>query len=314
VPPGYLGQALRALAEQQPLAALLEAAALLLLIIPGFWIARLQMDRSLHTGGPTAGLLSGWPGQSGFLAARNPLAVLRLREALDLWRNPRARLLATVPLILIVMLKLFSARELLVFFFGSESDLWFTAALGLYAATLLAITFACNAFGHDGRALGLLLTLPVTVEQILLSKAQIQALATLLSGCLCAVFYWSYVSTGPGAHLMLILPGVAAMTPLLVSAGLTISILYPVSFDSTLNRRPRQPWLVSLFGLVLASLASLPLMAGLHLYLNGQPLAAILLLLLTNLIAWPLGYRMLPLQARLFERRRAEVLTAITRC
>lgn len=313
VPPGYLGEALLALAEGRPSRTLLELSGMLILAMLGLVGARNRLIGSHQREAATEAIQEHrWNIFAGNGSVNN---LLVRREAFELWRNPRVRLLLTVPLVLIIVLHLVSANELIFHFFGSISQLWLMGGVGLYGAALLLLTFTHNTFAYDGRGLLLLTGAPVTPLQIMASKARVHGMLSLVFGILVSLFYWRFVVPELSVvWWLLCAASILVLVPLVVSIGLFVSVIFPVKFDASLNRRERQPFLVSLLGFGGCLIGATPfILTSQWVALGGNVFLSLLLLSGCALLAWLLHYWSLPVIAAEFSRRQALILSAITR-
>ena len=313
IPSGYLGEALMALAENRPAGALLELTGLLVLALLGLWGSRNRLKGSHHREAATEAIRDQrWDIFSG---AGSVHALLARREVFELWRNPRVRLLVMVPLVLIIVLHLISANELIIHFFGNVSQLWLMAGIGLYASALMLLTFNHNTFAYDGRGLLLLMGAPVTPLQIIRSKAGVHQVFTLLLGIGVSLFYWRFVVPELSVWWWLLAASaVPVLVPVSVTTGLWLSVLYPVKLDASLNRRERQPMVVSVVGFGSCLLGALPFVLGVRWIGQGGDLFIVLILLWTAaLILFWLQQKLLTRVAAAFSQREALILSAITR-
>ena len=313
IPPGYLGEGMLALAEGRTQGAVVELLGMVLLALLGLLGARERLRQAHHREAATEAIRDQrWDIFSG---AGSVPGLLARREAFELWRNPRVRLLITVPLVLIIVLHLISANELLVHFFGKVSQIWLMAGIGLYAAALMLLTFTHNTFAYDSRGLLLLMGAPITPLQIIRSKALVHHVFTLLFGVAVSLFYWRFVVPDLSAGWWLLAAvAVPVMVPLVVVSGLWLSVLFPVKLDAALNRRERQPMLVSLLGFGSCLLGALPLVIAVHWVAGGGSVGVALAAMgvIAILFHW-LQARLLVLVAGEFAQRQALILSAITR-
>ena len=312
IPTGYLGEALRALHDGRPLAAMADFLAMLLLAALGLLIAQIQLSQSQHN--KASHSESNNAMQAIFLNARNTHAALARREALALWRNPRARLLLAVPFVLMVMFRLFSAHEMFVFFFGDNVDTWLMAVLATYAALLVTTTFTQNMFAEDGQGLYLLLAAPVTPKSILRAKAQVHTLVIGLAGLSSTMFYALYIGQVSLQDWFLVALGITLVIPITLIVGLFLSIYFPVSTDTSLNRRNRQSMAVSLAGFLGTLAGTSPLFLLLNyrhseaFYLWAYPVLVVALGLMIALYHY-----LLPIAGQQFNQRRERILAQIGR-
>jgi ABC-2 type transport system permease protein len=246
-----------------------------------------------------------------FQTARGLEGALLWREVLDLFRNPRARLLAAVPFVLAILLKLLSARALLHFLLGPRADAALVGALTLYGALVMTSTFAQNAFGYDGGPFRALLSAPVPLEAVLRAKNRVHGGAGLFLAL--AVIVFCRVDFGAGGPWELVCVALAALglVPALLLAGNFLSALFPVKFHENLERRDRLPLAAVSLGMAAALAAIAPFGWMLRHQLPG-PGAALGCLVIA---ACELGlYRLsFPLAVRLLETRREQVLSAVSR-
>lgn len=312
VPAGYLGEGLRALQDQRPLAALTDAFAMLVLAALGLFTTQILLT---HASQGKASYSQESPStQRMFLWAQTPLTALTLRELLALWRNPRARLLCAVPFVLMVLLRLFSAHAMFVHFWGDTIDHWLMAVLATYAVTLIATTFAHNSFGDDGQGLLQLLAAPVSPRQILQAKAYAQAGAMTLIGIGVSVFFTLYIRHVAPEQFLLVMMGTLVTVALTLVPALFLSIHFPANTDPRLNRRARQPLAIASIGLLTSLLAAAPLFVALKLWQQGlAPLVISSGLGMTLCAILWVNQRLLPMLARQFDKHREVLLARIGR-
>ncbi len=253
-------------------------------------------------------------GSNPFATTKTVFSTLVAREALDLWHNPRARLLAAVPFVLGILLKLLSGRALFVFFLGKAADAWLLSGLCLYGAMVLGSTFSQNAFAYDGHGFAAFLAAPLELGLVLRAKNLVHALAGSGLAVVVAVFYLAYFRHGTLLDLALALGGVATLVPTLLTAGNFLSLFYPVKFHANLKRRDKLPLQASMLGLAAASVGSAPLGFVLRGFHKGAPTwSALGLVMLAAVAAWGVYRLTLPLALVLLSRRRELVLRAVTR-
>lgn len=307
VPTGYPGEALRHLADGRAAMVALECAGLLYFAAIGAWLALRLLVKFHHRAARVIGrrtlrldpfrLL---PGRFGALVAR---------EAVDLWNNPRARMLASVPFLLSILLGLLSGRELFVHFIGESADGWMMTSLALYSAVLFAATFGQNAFGYDGHGLGTLWAAPLEPGEVLRAKNLVTGTAAVLLSLSVIGFYRLYFRAGTGDDLLFAALAAFAVIPVLLGAGNFLSSSHPARFDVTLRRRNRQPVAASLGALAAAGIGSLPAVLALRLGASGR----VGLMLAAAVAAWILYAALLPRALSRLHARRESVLTAVTR-
>ena len=313
-PTGWFGHLLTATAAGQHAVALADALATLelaLLALVLAWGVLLQFHRVAARGGVVSARRRA---ANPFARTGATLATLATREALDLWNNPRARLLAAVPFVLLVLLKLLSGRALLAFFLKGATDAWLLGGFAVYAAVVLCSTFAQNAFAYDGHGLVVFLAAPVRLAKVLLAKNLVHGAVGLAAALLVVAFSVPYLGAGTPTEVAWALLSALALVPVLLAAGNFLSVFFPVKFHADLKRRDRLPFAASLLGLSAAALGSAPFVAGLEAAgAAGPSLDACARLAGTAALAW-LGYAALtPLALRALEARREAVLAAVTR-
>jgi ABC-2 type transport system permease protein len=249
-----------------------------------------------------------------FARTRSTFGTLVVREAVDLWNNPRARLLASVPFILSILLRIVSGRDLFVFFLGRTADAWVMGGLCLYSAVVIASTFSQNTFAYDGHGFTVFLAAPIELGRVLKAKNLVHAAGALLIAAVEAVFYAVYFGHGTLLDVACALAGVLALIPVLLAAGNFLSLYFPVKFHVNLRRRDKLPFAASMLGVAAASIGAAPFSWALRMRVEDGPDASTLALLLTSAAHTWLVYRMtLPSAISLLEQRREVVLRAVTR-
>ncbi|HUB09572.1 MAG TPA: hypothetical protein VMB50_21385 [Myxococcales bacterium] len=311
VPPGFLGSGLALLGRGRVGGALLRAGALGAFAVVGYAIAYrllLQFHRQSFRGG--RGNRRGNP----FAGTRRLSRTLFAREALDLWHNPRARLLASVPFLLAILLRLLSGRDLVIFLAGKTADAWIVGALCLYGAVVLASTFSQNAFGYDGQGLAALLAAPIDPRALLVAKNELHGLAGAALALAVSLFVAVYFRTLHFVDWACAMAGVAALLPVLLAAGNFLSLLFPVRFHANLERRDRLPFAASMLGVAAAAIGSLPFTLALRAAgRRGPTLATFAAIAGCAVVAWIVYRALLPPALALLDRRRELVLQAVTR-
>ncbi|NOK01183.1 MULTISPECIES: hypothetical protein [Myxococcus] len=314
VPPGLFGDALAQLAWHRPRVAMLEAAALLFFAGVGMAVAYALLMRFHRQAGRAGGSSKDSGDSNPFATTRTRYTTLVTREALDLWRNPRARLLASVPFILAILLKLLSGRDLFVFLLGGSADAWLMGGLCIYGAVVIASTFSQNTFAYDGQGFAAFLAAPLDLADVLRAKNQVQGAAALGMAAMVALFYRVYFGFGTGLDMLCAMAAVGAVVPMLLAAGNFLSLYFPVKFHASLKRRDKVPLTASMLGILAASAGCMPFGWALKLAGKEGPTwhtAAMILLAAALNVALYRG--VLPLALRLLERRREVVLQAVTR-
>lgn len=309
IPPGFLARGLKQAAAGDPVGALASLLWLVELTCIGLVVAY-GLLLHFHRQGARAPAVG--PGRANpFQRPKSRFATLVLREALDLWQNPRARLLAAVPFILAVLLKLLSARDLFVWWFGASADAWMMGGLCLYAAVLMGSTFAQNTFGYDGRGFFVFLASPIELDDVLRAKNLVHALAAAIAATAVGVFYRVYFGQGGLLEAALVAAGVGAVIPIVLTAGNGLSVLFPVKFHASLERRDRLPLAASAWMVAAVAAGCLPFPWLLD--ERGPRWTGAALLALWALAGWLLHAATFPRAAALLRERREVVLAAVTR-
>lgn len=314
VPSGWFGHGLLALWGGHKVSALADFFGLVELTIVAMVVAYgllLDFHRQSGRAGPASGQARA---ANPFERTPDRFATLVVREAVDLWHNPRARLLAAVPFVLAILLKLLSGRDLFVYFLGSTADAWVLGGLCLYGAIVIASTFSQNTFAYDGHGFLVFLAAPVDLGQVLKAKNAVHALAAALLSALVGAFYVVYFGHGTLLDVLCAFAAVAGLVPVLLAAGNFLSLYFPVKFHANLKRRDKLPFAASMLGVAAASVGSAPYGVLLRAAGKGGPTVWTLLGLLAAAAgAWLLWRLTLPLSIRLLVQRREIVLRAVTR-
>lgn len=314
VPPGFFGDALGQLAWGRLRVALLEAGGLAFFTAVGMGVAYALLLR-FHRQAGRAGAQRKESGDADpFARTRTRFSTLLTREALDLWRNPRARLLAAVPFILAILLKLLSGRDLFVFLLGASADAWLMGGLCIYGAVVIASTFSQNTFGYDGQGFAIFLAAPMDLADVLRAKNQVQGAAALGMAVLVALFYRVYFGFGTLVDVACSMGAVAAVVPVLLAAGNFLSLYFPVKFHASLKRRDKVPLTASMLGILAASTGCMPFGWALRLAgKDGPTWQTAAMIALCAVLNGVLYRAVLPLALRVLEQRRERVLHAVTR-
>jgi ABC-2 type transport system permease protein len=314
-PSGWFGQGLAALGHHAPVKAVenlfgtIELTMITMVIAYGLL---LQFHRQTGRAGPgpSAEARSANP----FQRTQRRFSTLVVREAIDLWYNPRARLLAAVPFVLSILLKLLGGRGLFSYFLGATADAWVLGGLSIYGAVVIGSTFSQNTFAYDGHGFSVFLAAPVKLGDVLKAKNLVHASAALLLAVLEMIFYRVYFGHGTALDLACAFMGVVALIPALLTAGNFLSLYFPVKFHANLKRRDKLPFVASMLGVAAASAGSAPWGWALRLCGKEGPNGTTLLLMtLSAALAWVVYRGFLPLALRLLEQRREIVLRAVTR-
>ena len=271
----------------------------------------LDFHRMSGRAGPTSGQQRD---SNPFEKTPDRFATLVVREAVDLWHNPRARLLAAVPFVLAILMKLLSGRDLFVYFLGATADAWVLGGLCLYGAIVIASTFSQNTFAYDGHGFLVFLSAPVDLGQVLKAKNTVHAGAAAVLSFLVGAFYVVYFGHGTLLDVLCAFAAVAGLVPVLLAAGNFLSLYFPVKFHANLKRRDKLPFAASMLGVAAASVGGAPYgfllrAAG----KNGPTPLTLLGLTVSAVAAWALWRATLPLAIRLLGERRENVLRAVTR-
>lgn len=249
-----------------------------------------------------------------FLKTRSLFATLVVREALDLWHNPRARLLAAVPFVLGILLKLLSGRALFVFFLGDTADAWLLGGLCVYGAIVLGSTFSQNAFAYDGQGFSVFLAAPLELGLVLKAKNLVHATAGALLAVLVGAFYVVYFGHGSLLDVAIAAASVATLIPTVLVVGNFLSLYFPVKFHANLKRRDKLPFIASMIGIAAAGAGTWPMAWALRERGKAGPtLESLLVVVGTAIAAWLLYRLTLPWALKLLVQRREIVLRAVTR-
>jgi ABC-2 type transport system permease protein len=315
VPPGWFGHGLIGLGNCWTVKALADLSGLLQLTMLTMVVAYgllLQFHRQSGRAGPGPGAnaRAGNP----FARTNKRFTTLVVREAIDLWHNPRARLLASVPFVLSILLKLLGGRDLFVFLLGDSADAWVLGGLSIYSSVVIASTFSQNTFAYDGHGFSVFLSAPVELGDVLKAKNVVHAGAAFGLASLEIIFYRVYFGHGTWLDIACALLGVIALLPVLLAAGNFLSLYFPVKFHANLKRRDKLPFLASMIGVAAATAGSAPWGWILKLRLDQRPdLSTLALMALWAALAWMIYRAALPVSMRLLVERREIVLRAVTR-
>ncbi|MFN0062954.1 MAG: hypothetical protein ACKVPX_10610 [Myxococcaceae bacterium] len=315
VPSGYLGEGLRHLALHHTVGVGAYAIGLVSWTFLASTVAyRLLLRHYRSLGAGVARATVPAARRNPFQGSTSLFVTLASREALELWNNPRARLLVAVPFVLGILLKLLSARDLAAFVAGDTADAWLMGGLALYGALVLASHFGQNAFGYEGWGFARFLTAPLPLAVVLRVKNIVHATAALTLAGTVVGFYKVYFGAGSWVDAGVTLLGSVTMLAGLLAVGNVLSVLFPTRFDATLQRKDRPPFIASLLGVAAASAAVSPFITTLasagHAGLALRHVAALVLPTLFALALYALSF---PLVARILVRRREAILHALTR-
>ncbi|MBU8894399.1 hypothetical protein KRR26_02220 [Corallococcus sp. M34] len=314
VPPGFFGDGLGQLAWGRPGTALIEAGGLLFFTVMGMAVAYALLMRFHKQAGRAGPQLKESQDRDPFSRTRTRYDTLVAREVLDLWRNPRARLLAAVPFILGILLKLLSGRDLFVYLLGRSADAWVMGGLCIYGAVVIASTFSQNTFAYDGQGFAAFLAAPLDLADVLRAKNRVQGLTAVLMAVLVGVFYRLYFGFGTPVDFLCAMGAVVAVVPVLLAAGNFLSLYFPVKFHANLKRRDKVPLTASLLGIFAASLGCMPFGWALRLAGKSGPTWQSWVMIALCAGLYGLLYRaVLPWAMRLLDARKEIVLRAVTR-
>ena len=312
VPTGYLGEGLLELAGGRVLGPLVEAAGLAWFAAVGLYAAWRLLLR-FHQVPRTSGAAGRQQrARNPFATTRSALTTLAVREAYDLFRNPRARLLFFVPFVLSVALHLFSARGLVRYLAGPATDAWLLGGLCLYGVVVFGVGFAQNLFGYDGRGLATILASPTDLAVAMRAKNLVHGAAAALLATTLAAYYVLYFGHGGVWDVAAGLMAVAVLLPVLLTVGNFVSTTWPVRFHASLERRDRQPRVAILCGIAAASVGSAPF-SWLLVHRGAPGPVTVALLAGCAAVAWGVYRALLPAAEARLRARRERVLLAVSR-
>lgn len=249
-----------------------------------------------------------------FETTRTTFSALVAREALDVWNNPRARLLATVPFVLAILLKLLSGRALFAFILKDSADAWVMGSLALYGVVVMTSTFSQNAFAYDGHGFTVFLAAPLELSTVLRAKNLVHGAAGGLVGTLVALFCAVTLRTGGLVEMAIALAALAALIPVLLTVGNVLSAVFPVKFHVNLKRRDKLPFAASMLGVTAASVGASPFFMALRAVGTNQPSwVTVGQLVVFAAIGWAVYLLALQQMGRLLSLRREHIGRAVTR-
>ncbi|MFT3839578.1 MAG: hypothetical protein QM723_21520 [Myxococcaceae bacterium] len=314
-PTGWYAGALRALKSGEEVHAvknLVDLGCMTLIILVIAYGLLIDFHRKSGRGGP--GATPAERQANPFKRTGSEFSTLVMREALDLWHNPRARLLASVPFVLSVLLKLLSARALFYFLFGKTTDTWVMGGLAMYTAVVMASTFSQNAFAYDGHGFTVFLSAPLPLGDVLKAKNLVHAGAAAGLAIICSLFYVVYFRRGSALDVAVALGGVAGLIPVLLTVGNFLSLFFPVKFHANLKRRDKLPFAASMMGVAAAGLGSSPWGWAIRQCGKDGPTPATLATVVAfAVIAWSVYWVLRPSALKLLVERRELILRAVTR-
>lgn len=313
-PTGYFAHALTMAWAQRPLRTMADLFWLSVFLGAALWMAWRLLQRFHEHTGRGSGFAGANRAANPFARTKTLFGTLVVREALDLWHNPRARLLAAVPFVLGILLKLLSGRDLFAFFLGATADAWFLGGLCVYGAIVLGSTFSQNAFAYDGHGFSAFLSSPVDLGLVLKAKNLVHAAAGALLAVAAGLFYVLYFGHGAALDVACALASVATLIPAVLTAGNFLSVVFPVKFHANLKRRDKLPFLASMLGVAAAGAGTSPMAWALRARGTlGPSLQTLGLVAGAAAVAWLVYWRSLPLAVTLLSKRREVVLQAVTR-
>lgn len=253
-------------------------------------------------------------GGNPFARTRSVFATLVAREAVDLFHNPRARLLVSVPFVLGILFKLLSGMDLLRFVAGGSADAWLLTSLCVYGAIVIGSTFSQNAFGYDGHGFAAFAASPTSLADVLRAKNVVHGGAGLALAAAVALFCTLYLNAGGPLELCLALLAAATVVATALALGNVLSVHFPVKFHANLKRRDKVPFVASMLGVAGAAAALAPASWALRRAGGGGPTAWSLGVVLLGAAAAGTAYVLTwPAAQRALLRRRELVLRAVTR-
>jgi ABC-2 type transport system permease protein len=313
-PTGFFAHALTMAAAHRPLRALADLFWLAALLGFSLWVAWRLLRRFHEHSGRTGGFSGTTRLANPFARTKTLFGTLAAREAVDLWHNPRARLLAAVPFVLGILLKLLSGRDLFVFFLGATADAWLLSGLTMYGAIVLGSTFSQNAFAYDGHGFSAFLSAPVELGLVLKAKNLVHAVSAALLAVAVGAFYVLYIHRAEPLDVLCAVFSVATLIAVVLTAGNFLSVYFPVKFHANLKRRDKLPFVASMLGVAAAGLGTAPLAWALRARgAAGPSFVTLGAVVAACAVSWLAYWRTLPLAVALLTRRRELVLKAVTR-
>jgi ABC-2 type transport system permease protein len=314
VPSGFFGDSLGQLAHGRLRLALMESFGLALFTGIGLLVAYVLLLRFHRQAGRAGPAMKESGDRDPFARTPTRFRTILTREALDLWRNPRARLLTSVPFVLAILMKLLSGRDLFVYLLGGSADAWLMGGLSVYGAIVISSTFSQNTFAYDGQGFAIFLAAPMDLADVLRAKNLVQGVAGLGMALLVGLFYRIYFGFGTWVDFLCAMASVAALVPLMLAAGNFLSLYFPVKFHASLKRRDKLPLTASMLGIVAASVGCMPFGWSLKLAgKTGPTIQSVAMIALSAALYFLLYRLVLPLALRVLDQRREFVLRAVTR-
>ena len=313
-PTGFFAHALWMSAVGERVKALADVLALLEMTIIAMVVAWGLLIDFHRNSGRAAPISSAERASNPFVAPRTLFGTLVVREAVDLWHNPRARLLVAVPFVLGILFKLLSGRALFAYFLGETTDAWLLGGLCVYGAIVMGSTFSQNAFAYDGHGFSAFVAAPIDLGLVLRAKNLVHACAGSGLAALVALFYVAYFRHGGPLEVVLALASVATLIPVVLTVGNGLSLYFPVKFHANLKRRDKLPFLASMIGVGAAGVGTWPLAWALRQCgKTGPTLGSLAFVLASATLAWCVYGLSLPLAVGKLVERREFILRAVTR-
>lgn len=313
-PTGYFAHALLMSSVGQGVKALADVLALFEMTIIAMVVAWGLLIDFHRNSGRGATLAGAERANNPFVRPRTLFGTLVIREAVDLWHNPRARLLVAVPFVLGILFKLLSGRSLFVFLLGETTDAWLLGGLCVYGAIVMGSTFSQNAFAYDGHGFSAFVAAPIELGLVLRAKNLVHACAAAGLSLLVAIFYVAYFRNGAPLDVVLALASVATLIPVVLTVGNALSLYFPVKFHANLKRRDNLPFAASMIGVAAAGVGTWPMAWALRQCgQTGPTLASLTFVLGAATMAWGVYALTLPLAVGKLVARRESILRAVTR-
>lgn len=313
-PTGYFAHSLLMSAVGRGVNALADVLLLIELTIIAMVVAWGLLIDFHRNSGRAAPISSAERASNPFVRPKTLFGTLVIREAVDLWHNPRARLLVAVPFVLGILFKLLSGRSLFAFFLGETTDAWLLSGLCVYGAIVMGSTFSQNAFAYDGHGFSAFLAAPIDLGLVLRAKNLVHACAGSGLAVLVAVFYVTYFRHGGVLDVVLALASVATLIPVVLTVGNALSLYFPVKFHANLKRRDKLPFIASMIGVGAAGLGTWPLAWALRqVGQSGPTFATLAFVLAAATVAWGVYALTLPVAVGKLVERREFILRAVTR-
>jgi ABC-2 type transport system permease protein len=313
-PTGFFAHSLWMSAAGQPVKALGDVLALIEMTLISMVVAWGLLIDFHRNSGRAAPISSAERASNPFVAPKTLFGTLVVREAVDLWHNPRARLLVAVPFVLGILFKLLSGRSLFEFFLGQTTDAWLLSGLCVYGAIVMGSTFSQNAFAYDGHGFSAFVAAPIDLGLVLRAKNLVHACAGSGLAVLVAIFYVAYFRHGAPLDVLLALASVATLIPVVLTVGNGLSVYFPVKFHANLKRRDKLPFIASMIGVAAAGVGTWPLAWALRQRAEAGPtLATLAFVLAAATAAWGVYALSLPVAVTRLVARRELILRAVTR-